>query len=146
MRRWLGLALLVVLFARSSAVPPSGEEAARVVAEAFGRALTSGHANELRGVLPAYGKVHLVLLRLGPEEGFYGASQVEALFRDFLDSGSVGSFVVVRLESDGRSSTLVHARAQITDREGRPAKVSLHLALQPEESRWVVREVKETAE
>ncbi len=140
------LALAPWCLPQAPAFAAAGEEQARAAAEAFGRALVRGQASSLRAVLPERGKVHLVLNRMGPEEGFYGAGQVEALFRDFLAAGAVTSFEVSRLESDGHSSTLVHSRAQIKDREGRPARVALHLAFQPEDGRWVLREVKETAE
>jgi hypothetical protein len=90
--------------------------------------------------------VHLALIRLGPEEGAFGASQVEALFRDFLAGGKVSSFVVARCESDAKSSALAHGKAAIVDRDGRSARIDLHLAFEPEDGRWVLREVKESAE
>ena len=129
-----------------AADPPAPSEAARAAARQFGQALVSSRADALRAVLPAQGNVRLVLTRLGPENGSFGASQVEALFRDFLSVGKVRSFEVLRLQSDGTSSALVMGRAVVVDRDGRPGRVSLHLALEPEGSRWVLREVKETSE
>ena len=60
------------------------DDGARAAAQIFGRALVAGNAEALRAILPAQGKVHLTLTRLGPEEGNFGARQVEAVFRDFL--------------------------------------------------------------
>jgi hypothetical protein len=40
---------------------------------------------------------------------------------------------------------LAHSRASIVDREGRTGRIGLHLALEMEDGRWVIREVKETA-
>jgi hypothetical protein len=52
----------------------------------------------------------------------------------------------MRCESDGRRSALAHGRAAITDRDGRQGRIGLHLGFEPEGERWVLREVKETAE
>jgi hypothetical protein len=141
---------IVVLAAAviATAVAADGlrKEDAREAARAFGEALTSARAADLRSILPARGKIHLALNRLGPEEGIFGASQVEAVFRDFLAGGKVDSFDLARCESDGRSSALAHAHATVTDRDGRAGRVGIHLAFQPEDGRWVLREVKESAE
>ena len=65
---------------------------------------------------------------------------------DFLAVGEVKNFEVLRLEGGGDTTTLVQGRAVLVDRDGRPARVLLHLAFQPEGGRWVLREVKETSE
>ena len=123
-----------------------GEEEARRCARLFGQALTSGQASLLRPILPTSGKIHLAATRLVPEEGYFGASQVEALLGDFLSQGSVRSFEVLRLESDGKTSALARGRAVLTDRQGRPARLGIHLSFQTEDDRWVLREIKETLE
>ncbi len=143
------LALFVVgaaLLAASPAAATTGEEDARKAARLFGQALTSGQASMLRPILPEGGKIHLAASRLVPEEGYFGASQVEALLGDFLSQGSVRSFELLRLESDGKTNALAHARAVLTDRQGRPARLGIHLAFQAEQDRWVLREIKETLE
>ena len=124
----------------------TNEEGARRAARQFGAALTTADASALRAVLPAHGKVRVDLQRLGPEDGMFGSGQVEAVFKDFLATGSVRSFEVIRLDSDGKSSALARASAGITDREGRSCRVAIHLAFQPEDGRWVLREVKESRE
>lgn len=130
------------------ALPPAraASDPARAAAEAFGRALVGGRAEALRPLLPTRGKVRMTLVRFGPEDGTFAPQQVEALFRSFLATGKVTSFVVSRCESDGRSSGLAHARAALVDRDGRGGRVGVHLGFEPEGERWVLREVKETAE
>ena len=141
------LPCLAVVVAITIASPPvDADDGARAAATAFGGALLAGNAQALRPVLPEHGKVHLTLVRLGPDEGSFGARQVEALFRDFLAKGKVSSFDVVRCESDGKRSALAHTAATITDREGRSGRIGLHLGFETEGERWVLREVKETAE
>jgi len=137
-------AILLAFTAHTGAA--EGDAQARRATALFGSALTSGHADGLRPILPQRGKVRLTLVLLGPEEGAFGANQVEALFRDFLAGGKVSSFVVERFESDGASSALAHGKAAIVDRDGRKARIGVHLAFEPEDGRWVLREVKESAE
>lgn len=144
-------AILTTAFALAAWIQPAraqvpDAEAARAAARQFGQSLVASQPASLRAILPESGNVRLVLTRLGPENGSFGASQVEALFRDFLSVGQVRSFEVLRLQSDGASSALVQGRAVIVDRDGRPGRVGLHLAFEPEGSRWVLREVKETIE
>jgi len=138
--------LAVVVALALTLATADADDGARAAAQTFGRALVAGNAEGLRPILPEHGRVHLTLSRLGPEEGSFGARQVEALFRDFLAKGSVASFDVLRCESDGRRSALAHGRAAITDRDGRGGRVAFHLGFESEGDRWVLREVKETAE
>lgn len=145
-RRAAALVALIALALWWPAVAETSEDDARRAARTFGSALLTSDAAALRPILPSNGKVRVDLRRLGPEDGLFGAGQVEALFKDFLSTATVRSFDVVRLESDGRSSALARARAVLVDREGRPGRVTIHLAFQPEDGRWVLREVKETAE
>lgn len=115
-------------------------------AESFGQALVTKQTGALRKVLPDTGKVELSLVRLGPEEGSFGPTQVEALFRDFLRTGSVKSFELAAAEGDCRSHGLVRARVALVDRQGSPARVGLHLVFQLEAGRWVLRGIREAAE
>jgi hypothetical protein len=136
----------VALALNATAVAAGGDDGARRAAAIFGSALTGGHADGLRPILPQRGKVRLTLVRMGPEEGAFGANQVEALFRDFLAGGKVRSFAITRFECDGASSALAHGKAAITDKDGRNARIGVYLVLEPEDGRWVLREVKESAE
>jgi len=112
----------------------------------FGQALTSGQASLLRTILPTAGKVHFAVPRIVPEEGWFTASQLEALLADFLSQGSVRSSEVLRLESDGKTAAFARGRAVATDRQGRPLRLGIHLAFEPEDDRWILREIKETLE
>lgn len=121
-----------------------GEQAARSAAQQVGSALTRGNPALLRAVLPARGNVQLCLQVLGPADGSFSPGQVEALLRDFLRQGSARSFDLLSVEQDGQRYALARGRVALTDRQGRPADVDLHLAFQPEEGRWVLREIRET--
>lgn len=123
--------------------PGDPRNAAREAALAFGRTLQSAGAAGLRALLPDKGKVLLRLVHLGPEDGYFSAGQVDALFQDFLKSGSVRSFDLVRVDSEDEGFAIAHCRAALTDRDGRPARVDVQLVVQPEDGRWVVREIRE---
>src|SRR6185436_15528656 len=83
-RRGFGLALILLSISATALLSAPGEDDARKAARAFGQALTSGRADGLRPILAEHGRLQLSLVRLGPEEGYFAAGQVEALFRDFL--------------------------------------------------------------
>jgi hypothetical protein len=136
------IAALALAWSVAIAAGPS-EGQARAAADAVGQALTRSDPSLMRPVLPARGKVKLHLVNLGPEQGFFSSRQVEALLSGFLSQGSVESFQAQRVEFDEERS-LVHARAKIVDRQGRPVSVELHLAFQPEDGHWVLREIRET--
>lgn len=144
--RFPGFILVLVLLLPRPAAGATTEEDARKCARVFGQALTTAKAETLRQILPGRGKVHVVLTRFGPEDGFFGSSQVEALIGNFLAEATVRSFEVIRLESDEQSSALINARAVLTDRQGRPGRVKIHLSFEPEDARWVLREIKEAVE
>lgn len=142
----LAPALALMLLATALGPPTClAAEGARSAAEAFGQALTASQARELRTVLPAQGKVQLVLRRMGPADGFFDGRQVEAIFADFLEHGSVGTFEVSRVESDRGNYALVRADVALIDRDGHQARVSLQLALEAESGHWVVRGIKESS-
>ncbi len=141
---WIFAAVLAIALPGLAA--SSGEDGARAAASVFGRALTGGSATALRPILPERGRVHLALSRLGPEDGLFGAQQVEALFRDFFARASAASFDLVKCEGEARGGARAHGVAAITDREGRRSRVGLHLGFEMEGDRWVLREVKETPE
>lgn len=143
------LAATGVLFAAaltfSSVLTATDEQQARKAALEFGSALKRGDASALRSVLPFRGKVKLRLICFGPEEGPYSAEQVQALFKDFLRQGEVRSFDLLRVQCASEQFALVHARTRVSDRDGRRREVDLHLTFQPEDGRWVLREIRETA-
>jgi hypothetical protein len=135
----LGLILAAVTVAQSP-----GESGAKSAVESFGRGLADGDLSLIRPLLPQEGKVRLNLDRLGPEQGSFSASQVEALLRDFLAEGSVQSFGATRVEHDPNGVALASARVELTDKQGRRGTVDLHLTFQPDGQRWVLREIRET--
>lgn len=138
------LCLLLAALAPAFSEPTLGEEQARQTARNIGRALESGDLSRLQSSLPKNGKVQLRLVVLGPEQGAYGAGQVQAVLKDFLRQGKVRSFELKRLDCASGKYALVHARLAIDDRNGRPAEVDLRMTLQPEAGRWVLQEIRET--
>jgi hypothetical protein len=114
--------------------------------ERFGKALMAGDATLVQPIMPASGKVKLKLQRLGPEEGSFSASQVTALLADFLEKGRVEAFTVTRVDHDPHGLALASARVSLMDKESRAASINLHLTFQTENDRWVVREIRETAQ
>jgi len=138
------IVLLGLSLAAAATAQTPGEDAARAAVESFGRGLAGGDLSLIRPLLPQKGKVQLNLVRLGPERGSFSASQVEALLRDFLALGSVQSFESTRVEHDPNGVALASAHLELTDKEGRPASVDLHLTFQPDGPRWVLREIRET--
>ena len=104
MRVPVGIVVLAAALARTPGLAAGlSADSARDAASVFGRSLTSGHAEALRPLLPQRGKVGLRLARLGPEDGTFGAHQVEAVFQEFLASGAVGSFESTAASSAGCS-------------------------------------------
>ena len=135
---------LACLLAQAATSGGPDERGARQAADRFGQALVRSDASMLRPILPERGKVQLKLVRFGPEDGFFSASQVEALLRDFLSLGKVKSFETTRVDYDPQGVALVSAQVALVDREGGAGAVGLHLAFQPEGDAWVLREVRET--
>jgi hypothetical protein len=144
----LRLRIIAVLLAGTLGISPAfaalTEGAAREAAQRFGQALLGADASRLKPILPSRGKVQLRLVHLGPEEGFFSASQVEALLGNFLRRGAADSFEVLRVEYDPQRFALALGRATVTDEQGRSVRVGIHLAFQPEGERWVLREIRET--
>jgi len=136
--------LLAFALTLPSPVASTGEQQAKNAALEFGRALTRADTSSMRPILPSRGKVRLRLVHFGPEEGSYSADQVQALFKDFMRQGAVRSFDLLRLQCAVDQYALAHGRTRLVDRDGRPAEVDLHLTFQPEDDRWVLREIRET--
>ena len=137
------LLVLLTAWVTSAVVAAPDEQAARACAGMFGDALSKGNASLLKTILPGRGKVQMRLVRLGPEDGDFSAGQVQAVFDDFLKRGAVKSFQVVRVEYDKSGYALVRGRAELIDRSGRAGTVGLHLSLQPEGDRWILRGIRE---
>jgi hypothetical protein len=139
-------AFVVLLILAASAPAGAGltSDEARDAALKIGESLKNSDLPTLRAFLPSQGKVRLNLVCLGPVEGFFSASQVEALLGDFLKQGSIRSFDLLVMEFDPQHFAMAHARASLTDRQGHPARVDIHLAFQSEDERWVLREIRET--
>jgi hypothetical protein len=143
-RASFAVSVWLLLLATALARAETTEQEARRVAADLGQALLRGDASRLGPLLPLEGKVRLRLVSLGPEDGSYSAEQVEALFQGFLRQGRVRTFDLRRVHCVSEQFALMRARAQIQDGEGRAREVDLHLTLEPEAGRWVLRELRET--
>ena len=129
----LGLALLTTM---SFGADPRG------TVDAFGAALVRGNADGLRDMLPSEGKVRVHLVRLGPQDGAVRGGQLHAVLQDFLERGNVQSFKLQTIEYSG-GLALASAQLALIDEQGQ-ADVRLHLSLEPEKDRWVLREIRES--
>ena len=138
------LLLAALLTLPGNVVAEPDEAAARKAAQVFGQALTSGDASRLRAILPGKGKVRLRFDKLGIEQGYFSANQVEALLQDSLDRRHASSFEILHVECEHRGYALVHVRAVLSSAGSPPRIVGLRLGMQPEDQRWVLREIRET--
>jgi len=114
----------------------------RAAVDAFGAALVQGNADALRPLLPSQGKVRVHLVRLGPQDGAVRGGQLHAVLQDFLERGNVQSFKLQTIEHSGELA-LASAQLDLIDEQGRAA-IRLHLSLEPENDRWVLREIRES--
>jgi len=132
----IGLLGWVLLASVSFGADPRG------TVDAFGAALVLGNADHLREMLPSEGKVRVHLLRLGPQDGALRGGQLHAVLQDFLEHGNVQSFKLQTIEHSG-GLALASAQVTLIDDQGQ-ANVRLHLSLEPENDRWVLREIRES--
>ena len=130
------LVVLALLTSVSFGADPRG------TVEAFGTALVQENAGGLREMLPDEGKVRVRLVRLGPENGSLRSGQLHAVLLDFFEHGKVQSFELQTIEHSG-GLALASARLALIDEQGQ-ADVRLHLSLEPENDRWVLREIRES--
>jgi hypothetical protein len=140
----ISLILALACGACPAAFAAAPEEEAAAAAERFSQAMVAGDPSLLRPILPRSGKVQLRLELLGPERGYFSAPQVVAVLADFLAHGKISSVEILRVEQSREGFAVVHGQAALTDRQGRPFRVDIHLGLQPESDRWVLREIRET--
>jgi hypothetical protein len=138
-----GLAMVVLLVCAWVA-PAAAEGDARQAALTFGKAMQTARAAALKTILPGTGRIHLRLFRLGPEEGQFSPSQVEALLNTFLRQGVVHACKLLRIEQDREGFALAHFGMEITDTRGQQWRIELRICLQAEGQRWVLREIWET--
>ena len=136
------LACVFVLAGGLAASGAAGEP--REALKRFGAALLQGNADGLRATLPQEGKVRVRLIRLGPEDGAVRGGQLHAVLQDFLERGSVQSFKLHTIEQT-ENLALAAAEVRLIDALGNRAKVRLHLSLEPEDERWVLREIRESS-
>jgi hypothetical protein len=136
----VALLALSVSLALVSPLPAAGDAGA--AAGRFGRALTAGDVDALADLLPKTGKVRLLLLHFGPQDGYFSGGQVRAVFADYFDQASVSSVKILRVQRD-EGVSLVQTEAALIDRLDRARNVRLQLTFRLEGDRWVLRELRE---
>jgi len=132
---------LVLMAAALLAAVSLGAEP-RATVDAFGAALVQGNADALHAVLPSAGKVRVRLVRLGPQDGALRGGQLHAVLQDFFERGSIESFKLQTIEHSSKLA-LASAELDLIDEQGR-TEIRLHLSLEPEDDRWVLREIRES--
>ncbi len=143
MVRMFGFAVAMVTVGAVAGAPADADPV-RVAARLFGQAFVRAEPALLAPLLPKEGKVRMHLGCLGPESGVFSPAQVQALLRDFLLSGAVRSFDVLRIDDADPRFAWILGRATVKDREGRLHQVGFHLTLRPENGHWVLEEIRET--
>jgi hypothetical protein len=136
--------LAVLLLILHGPAVGSPTDSPRKAVDAFGAALIAGDADQLRAVFPSRGKVRVHLVYLGPEQGALRGSQLHAVLQDFLERGNVTAFEIRTVERSEHQA-LASADVALIDPDGKRAKVRLHLSLEPEDDRWVLREMRESS-
>ena len=138
----------LLVFAIGLTVLPSpaatgGEEAGQV-AERFARVLNDRRPADLQEILPRSGKILISIPDAGRTAGYYGNSQVEALFTGYLAGTTFRDCRIDHIEVQDGSYARIDLTANRTGPDGEPAAVVYRLALQPEQGRWVLREIRES--
>ena len=136
------LAILLLILPGLAVASPI--DAPRKAVDAFGAALIAGDADQLRSVFPGQGKVRVHLVSLGPEQGALRGSQLHAVLQDFLERGNVTAFKIRTVERSEHQA-LASVDVALIDPDGARARVRLHLSLEPEDDRWVLREMRESS-
>jgi len=131
---------VVAVLAAATAVAEQPREAV----DQFGAALIQGNADGLRVTLPTEGKVRVRLIHFGPEDGALRGGQLHAVLQDFLERGKVQSFKLHTIEKTDNLA-LATTEVELVDAHGVGARVRLHLSLEPENERWVLREIRESS-
>ena len=144
---WRIIPVFLALAIGLTSLPSSaegGREKAGQAAERFAHALRTGELSALHAILPQNGKILVSMAEPGSGAGYYGASQVEALFGSYLAGRRFRGCRIEHLEIQESS----YARADLTavrdGPDGDRATVFFRLALHLDQGRWVLREIRES--
>ena len=140
----LRLLLLCIALVPLDAASAVGEKEARGAGQLFTDVLTSGEPARLDPILPVSGKIMVSLAGENTGAGNFGVSQARALLQAWLKNGTGKDGKVLHVEvRDNR-----YARVELSIRRsvhgGAEQAVRFRLGLQPENGRWVLREIRES--
>ncbi len=139
-----GLLALAISLTCLPALAEDGRHEAGQAAERFARTLRSGEPSALHAILPRDGKILVSMAETGSGAGYYGSSQVEALFGSYLAGHRFRECSIEHLEIQESSYARVDLTAIHDGPDNQRATVSFRLALHLEQGRWVLREIRES--
>lgn len=147
MRRIIpGLLALAISLISLPSPAAGGRDEAGQAAERFARTLRAGEPSELHAILPKDGKILVSMAETGSGAGYYGASQVEALFGSYLAGHRFRECRIDHFEIQEPSYARVDLTAVRDGPDDERVTVFFRLALHLEQERWVLREIRESTQ
>jgi hypothetical protein len=122
----------------------TGRKEAGEVADRFAQALKAGEPEAIQTLLPRSGKILVSIPETGNGAGYFGKSQVAALFGRYLAEFNFSDCRIDHIEIQDSSYARVDLTANRTGPGDAVSAVVFRLALQPEQGRWVLREIRES--
>ncbi|MBD3869027.1 MAG: hypothetical protein IFK94_12965 [Acidobacteria bacterium] len=144
--RWIIPGLLALAIGLTGLPIPAetGRKEAGQAAERFARALSTGESEALQALLPQSGKILVSISDIGQGAGYFGRSQVEALFSGYLAEFDFSDCRIDHIEVQESSYSRIDLTANRTGPGDAVSAVVFRLAFQPEQDRWVLREIRES--
>ena len=121
-----------------------GEKEAHSAGQLFVRVLTSGQAARLDPILPDSGKIMVSLVGNNTRTSYFGVSQAKALLQAWLENGTGKDGKVLHVEVQDNSYARVELSIRRAVSGGAVRSVRFRLGFQPENGRWVLREIRES--
>lgn len=140
----LSLLLLCIALVPLDAASAAGEKEARGAGQLFADVLTTGQPARLDPILPASGKIMVSLAGRNAGTGYFGVSQAKALLQTWLENGTGKDGKILHVEVQDDSYARVELSIRRTVHGGAEQSARFRLGLQPENGRWVLREIRET--
>jgi hypothetical protein len=139
-----GLLAIAVGLATLPSPAETGRAGVDQAAARFAQAICSGNPDALHAILPQSGKILVSIPDAGHGAGYYGSSQVEALFGGYLAEYGYLECRIDHLELQDSSYARIDIIARRSGSGADRSPVVFRLALQPEQGLWVLREIRES--